>query len=49
MEMLAEFLLLGWAGNPIKKKKKNQKSQRGGWRMVTRTNGGLLPRWVTWI
>lgn len=22
MEMLAEFLLLGWAGNPIKKKKK---------------------------
>ena len=32
MEMLAEFLLLGWDGNPIKKKTTTQKSQRVGWK-----------------
>lgn len=34
MEMLAEFLLLGWDGNPIKKKKQQPRNPReggGGW------------------
>lgn len=37
MEMLAEFLLLGWDGNTIQ-----QQQQREGWKVATSTNFPFL-------